>query len=151
MVVPLWPAYSSARCLPVNQRIDICDGDPDKDRPVGPAFTVLQLVEVAGIVVVDRRPQEAAQVFGIVGNFLELLFLYQADLVHHRGRVPGHKAVFFHCMPGNGFQVNIADMAGRMVLVTVSARPAVVCPHFDRRGVRYETLNTSPKRCGIFP
>ena len=45
-----------------DQRIDVGDGDEDRRRAIRPRLRGRELVEVARIVVVDRRPEEAAQV-----------------------------------------------------------------------------------------
>jgi hypothetical protein len=44
------------------QRVDVGDGNEDFNRTARHGFSNRELIEIAGIVVIDRRPEQTAQI-----------------------------------------------------------------------------------------
>ena len=99
--------------VPVDRRsyrdveVDIGDRDPDLDLVARPFFADFYLVEIPGIVVVDRRPEEGPEVAGVAGGVGKDSLAKGADFAEDGRRERGDEAVLVHCRPRDGVQVDV--------------------------------------------
>ncbi len=96
-----------------DERVHVGHGDEDLDAAVPEAFGDRQLVEIPGIVVVDRGPEQAAEVAHVRGRDRR----WPVDDGELRQGVPGKlglEALVEHRLPGDLLQVRpvVAALAG---------------------------------------
>jgi hypothetical protein len=87
----------------VHQLVHVRYGDEEPDVVVGQPLRHLDLVQVPGLAVVDRGPEERAQVTDAGGRGL----LEGLDFAVDLGGEIGDEAVFCHRPPGRGTEVEI--------------------------------------------
>ncbi len=120
--------------------VHVGDGDEEPDVIVGQALRHLDLVEVAGLAVVDRGPGEGAQVADARGRRLLQGLHFAVDL----GGEVGDETVLLHGPPGRGTEVeaHFKDArtkrrgGGRFESATPAARPSGARCRAGRRGRR---------------
>ena len=79
-----------------HQGVHIGNADQEADASVRQAFRDLDLIEIARLAIVDRRPGERAQVAHVTRERIVGWVLEQRDLAHHLRREIGLEAVRTH-------------------------------------------------------
>jgi hypothetical protein len=75
---------------------DISDTDAHPDGVVRQAFSDFNLIQIARLTIVDRRPQLGSHVAHILWQGVVRRIVEGADFVQHRARELGLEAVFTH-------------------------------------------------------
>ena len=113
----------------VNARVHIGHADQHANTPIGQLLGPLDLIQILRGIIVDRRPEQAAQIFGSLRRGQLGVSLNCAQFAVGSGRKIGLKTVLDHRGMGRGDKIEVKRMAGRHEDTAPSNRRASLPRH----------------------
>jgi hypothetical protein len=94
----------------LNDRIDVSNANKDADGSVGKALGPFDLVEVAGLRIVDARPRQVAKVFAVLASRRFGAVGFGEDV----GREVGTETIAKHSVMGAPLEISVHGQEGKL-------------------------------------